>query len=79
MTRVCSPALTTCPALNQFRMLACTTPFVSDAECGVTGLDDGLCRMVDAVTNRCTVPCLSDDDCKFGSTCSVSAPSYCQF
>jgi len=73
---VCSLALTTCPALQQFRMQSCTTPVVSDDECGVAGLDDGLCRMASALTNLCTVPCGSDNDCRLGFTCTPTG--FCE-
>ncbi|MGE0791630.1 MAG: hypothetical protein AB7S26_38500 [Sandaracinaceae bacterium] len=81
--RVCGLALTTCPALNDFRMRTCTDgmlPGTTDDECGVVGLDDGLCRFSMTLgATRCTVPCGSDDDCKSGFACSPTAPSYCQF
>ena len=75
---ICSLALTTCDALEDFRAVDCATPFDSDDECGVAGLDDGLCRVVDGVTNRCTVPCLSNEDCRTGANCNTGeTPSYC--
>ncbi len=75
---VCSLAVSTCPALEDFRMTPCTTPGVSDATCG-TGLGDGLCRNVSGDTNRCTVRCDSDDDCR-STTCNTGeSPPYCNF
>ena len=80
-TRVCSLRQTTCPGLNDFdHPDGCTAPVAGDPECGFSGVNDGLCRMRDAVTNRCTIPCLSDDDCLSGSTCNTGAtPRYCNF
>ena len=78
---VCTLRQTTCTALSEFDVRPCTDgtpPDASDEECGISGLDDGLCRMVDAVTNRCTIPCGSDDDCNIGFTCSASPPKYCE-
>ena len=75
---VCGLALTTCPALNAYRATNCMTlDAAGDARCGVEGLDDGLCRAAGSTTNRCTVPCLSDDDCP-GSTCNTAVtPRVC--
>jgi hypothetical protein len=83
MTSVCTLRSTTCPALNQFDMLDCTdgtAPGTTDDECGHPGVDDGLCRRRSSTTNRCTVPCLSNDDCRTGSTCNIAVtPSHCSF
>ena len=80
---ICSLGLTTCDALEDFRSVDCTEPGTAVDpdpldECGVPGLDDGLCRTLDAVTNRCTIPCLSNEDCRTGATCNTGeTPSYC--
>ena len=83
MTSVCGLAVTTCTALNQFRMTSCTDgtpPGTTDSECGHPGVDDGLCRRRSSTTNRCTVPCLSNDDCLSGSACNTgTTPRYCDF
>ena len=81
--RVCGLAVTTCVAVNQFRMLACTDgmlPDTTDEECGVSGVNDAYCRFSSGLgTNRCTIPCGSDDDCKTGFTCDLGAtPQYCE-
>ena len=77
---VCSLRQTTCDALVDFDALDCTTAFDSDETCGVEALDDGLCRMRSAAVNRCTIPCLSDDDCKPGSSCNLGeTPNFCNF
>ena len=48
--------------------------------CGVMGIHDGVCRNLMATSNRCTVFCLSDDDCRGGVTCDTGAsPSVCRF
>ena len=83
MTSVCNLRLTSCTALNQFDMRSCTdgtTPGTTDSECGHPGVDDGLCRRRSSTTNRCTVPCLSNDDCLSGSACNTgTTPRYCDF
>jgi hypothetical protein len=76
---ICTLRSTTCAALADFDTMDCTTPGDSDDECGVAGLDDGLCRMVDAVVNRCTIPCDSDDDCRSGGCDLGETPPYCSF
>ena len=83
-TNICTLRQTTCVALNQFDMMGCTVgtppPAATDSECGFTGVDDGLCRVRSGPTNRCTTPCLSDDDCLPGSSCNTAAtPRYCEF
>jgi hypothetical protein len=75
--RVCGLRFTTCLALSQFRLQGCSEAFTGDSECGVEGLDDGLCRDPSSGAARCTVPCGSTADCPFGSTCSGAAPGFC--
>lgn len=66
----CKLALTTCAALSDFRNKSCSGPSDNDA-CGVVGLDDGMCVAVPAQSShRCSIPCLGNDDCKTGSTCT---------
>ena len=83
MTNVCNLRVTTCPALNQFDMLDCTDstpPGTTDDECGHPGVDDGLCRRASSTTNRCTVPCGSNDDCVTGFSCNTAVtPRHCSF
>jgi len=82
MAGVCNLRLTSCTALNQFDMRSCTdgtSPGTTDSECGHPGVDDGLCRRRSSTTNRCTVPCLSNDDCQDGSNCTSTPPRYCDF
>jgi hypothetical protein len=67
-TSVCTPAVSTCDALLDFRATPCGTGGVTptsadDAACGVTGVNDGFCRVRDAASNRCTVACTTYDDC----------------
>lgn len=75
-SRVCSLAVSTCAALQDFRAMDCDTPFDSDADCG-EGLGDGLCRMFDDVVNRCTTRCSSSDDCEPGHACEPGTPRFC--
>ena len=75
-TTVCGLATTTCPGLDDFRR-DCTAPGIDD-DCGAPGFDDGLCVAVDVVTNKCTVVCGGDDDCRDGFTCDTNfTPRRC--
>ena len=75
---VCTLAVSTCAAQEDFRMVNCMTlDAAGDALCGVASVPDGVCRNVSGTTNRCTVFCLSDDDCP-GTTCAPGAvPRQC--
>ncbi len=76
-TNVCALRTTTCPALVGFDS-NCSAPG-NDADCGATGFNDGLCIAADVVTNLCTVPCASDNDCKPGFTCNTTVtPNRCE-
>lgn len=61
---VCKPAVTTCQAQIDFRTKSCSgeTP-TGDAECGAEGVNDAYCAPF-LTGYRCTVPCVSYDDCK---------------
>jgi hypothetical protein len=83
---ICTLAVTTCPAYNDYRSSAVNcepTPNVpDDSACGAPSVDDAYCRLfdMDGADNiyRCTMPCLSDDDCKVGATCDTEvAPNVC--
>jgi len=72
---VCRLRVTSCQALNDYSSKPCSSAN-DDATCGVALLDDAVCAPVPADTVfRCSTPCLSDDDCKVGSTCTGSG--YC--
>lgn len=77
--RFCALARTTCPAYSDHHRVkeGCEseTP-QGDAACGVPGVDDGLCRKLEGV-HFCTYRCLSDADCKTGSTCPQNDEQYC--
>ena len=80
--RVCGLAITTCAALNDYRVEdSCSTAFMNDP-CGVPGVDDGLCRddpMSGSLGTRCTIPCLGNEDCR-GLTClTTESPAFCDF
>jgi hypothetical protein len=64
-----------------------TCPGMTDSECGcqrnqqkncVGAGETGLCRMVGALSNRCTYRCGIRDDCPEGLTCSATSPKYCR-
>jgi hypothetical protein len=60
---VCKPAITTCQAQNDFRSKPCTgETSEGHAQCGVDGIDDAFCAQC-YTGFRCTVPCVSFDDC----------------
>ncbi len=67
---VCGLALTTCPALGDFREgKVCTT----DPDCGAVPFADGLCNP----SGGCTVPCGGNGgNCE--NVCSDTSPSFCQ-
>ena len=76
---VCGLRLTTCPGMNDLSTTNCMSlDATGDARCGAAGFADGLCRALDAAANRCTVECLSDDDCR-GTICDTTVtPSVCR-
>jgi hypothetical protein len=77
---VCTFRVSTCEAQRDFSMVNCMTlDATGNALCGVTGVPDGVCRRLDAASNRCTTYCLSDDDCPSGSTCdTTTTPRQCR-
>jgi hypothetical protein len=76
---LCVLRSTTCPALSQFSTEQGSCGNSNDDQaCGVSGLDDALCRQFDATSYGCTVPCGSSDDCVSGFSCNTTAsPRYC--
>ena len=56
----------------------CSKEGEGDDECGVVGLDDGLCRKIGGVGKaRCTYPCNGTEQCK--TLCNTApSPAYCQ-
>lgn len=82
---VCTLAVSSCLAHTHFRSLDCETetPDVTDAGlCGEADVEDGLCVLFESNGEdnlyRCTVPCLSDDDCQSGSACDTETnPRRC--
>jgi hypothetical protein len=77
----CTFRQSTCAAHADFSAVDCMTlDAAGDAMCGIDAVDDGVCRMAGATSNRCTVFCLSDDDCPAGSACDTGAtPRVCLF
>ena len=77
---MCTFRESTCEAQAAFSSTNCMTlNAAGNALCGQASLNDGLCQMLDAAANRCTVFCLSDDDCP-GTTCAPGAvPRACTF
>lgn len=81
---VCTLRVSTCPAHADFDIETCSgaTP-TGDAQCGFDKADDGYCRALPAPDDgvfHCTTGCLTDDDCKIGSTCdTLVTPQVCTF
>ncbi len=79
MATICGLRATTCPALTDFSSRDCAPEgSKNDDLCGAEGITDGYCALFDENPDkyRCTVPCLSDDDCISGSTCDKGATPY---
>ncbi len=80
---VCTLALSTCPAHQDFRATDCNAATTSgDEECGVDETDDGYCRLFESGPDvyRCTAGCGSDDDCPVGFACdTLVTPRVCEF
>jgi hypothetical protein len=66
---VCGLRATTCEGLSAFSSTACA----SDDACGLAGQNDGVCGVLEAGTNRCTLPCTSSDDCRPDYACNTTA------
>ena len=77
---VCGLRRSTCQAQAAYDTTNCMTPDAAGNDrCGAAGLNDGVCRMKSATTNRCSVYCVSNDDCP-GTTCDTSTtPRICRF
>jgi len=76
---ICSLAASTCVALNEFRSKNCANPTLpDDSLCGVNPPKDAKCVQFGATTYRCTMTCLSDDDCP-GTACDKGvSPFVCK-
>jgi len=76
---VCTLSVSTCIARNQFRSKDCGVASApSDSACGVSPPNDAKCAAFDATNLRCTMTCLSDDDCPSPSTCNTGqTPAVC--
>jgi hypothetical protein len=78
---ICGLRSSTCIANSQFSAKDCTVASAaSDAACGFAPPKDAKCAQVPASSSyRCTMTCLSDEDCP-GSTCDTgAAPRVCAF
>ena len=80
-TTMCTLRVSTCESQAAFSSFDCMTlDATGDALCGQASVHDGVCRAVDVASNRCTVFCGSDDDCRGGFSCDTgSSPSVCLF
>jgi hypothetical protein len=77
---ICSLAVSSCPANSDFRSKNCApggTP--DDSLCGVAAPVDAKCiQAMNSSAYRCTMRCLSSEDCPAGSSCNTSR-GVCQF
>ena len=81
LSDICGLRSSTCIANNQFSAKDCTVAgAASDAACGFAPPKDAKCAQVpSSSSHRCTMTCLSDEDCP-GSTCDTgAAPRVCAF
>jgi len=79
---ICSLRVSSCVANAQFSSKNCApTGAPEDAQCGVSAPIDAKCIQVTASSAyRCTMTCLSDEDCRNGSPCNADvSPPVCQF
>jgi hypothetical protein len=79
---LCTLAVTTCPALNEYRSLPVCNPTgtPNDTLCGFAPGVDSKCAFYTPTQYRCTVTCLSSDDCRTGVSCNTGAnPPTCNF
>jgi hypothetical protein len=78
---ICSLAVSTCVARNEFRSKDCTVAAApDDVVCGVSPPKDAKCALFGVNTYRCTVTCGSDDDCPSPFTCNIGVtPAVCSF
>jgi hypothetical protein len=79
---LCTLAVTTCPALNEYRSLPVCNPTgtPNDTLCGFAPGEDSKCEPYGLTQYRCTVTCLGDDDCPLGATVTCSKgnnPNFC--
>jgi hypothetical protein len=78
---ICSLAVSTCVARNQFKSKDCAVASApSDATCGFAPTKDSKCAPVPSSSSyRCTMTCISDEDCP-GTGCDTgAAPPVCTF
>jgi hypothetical protein len=75
---ICTLAVSSCPAKNEFRNKNCApTGTPDDTLCGVAAPNDAKCVSIGAGF-RCTMTCLGDDDCLTGSSCNtLVTPQVC--
>ncbi len=63
---------TTCEAIaDMISDTSCTSP----DDCGVMGIEDGLCETVSGLSNRCTYRCVNEAECNQNRICTGG---YCQ-
>src|SRR5690606_32986753 len=78
---VCGLAVSTCTARNEFRTKDCGSEGTGDdALCGFASTADAQCDQVGVSSSfRCTMRCVSDDDCPPGVNCNTTVlQPYCE-
>ena len=78
---LCTLTVSTCKALNQFRTENCApTGEWDDQYCGISPGLDSKCAAYGASQHRCTITCVTSDDCVSPTTCApVSGVRICSF
>jgi hypothetical protein len=77
---ICGLRSSSCVARNQFSSKDCATASsADDSKCGFAPTKDSKCDQVGASANyRCTMTCISNDDCP-GTTCNTGVnPAVCE-
>ncbi len=69
---ICGLRTSTCPALNDFSSKNCATEGTpDDSSCGIDAPNDAKCVQVSGSSYRCTIRCLSTEDCP-GTECNTT-------
>jgi hypothetical protein len=78
---ICGLRASTCAARNEFSMKDCATAALpDDSKCSFAPPGDSKCVQASPTVYRCTMRCLSNDDCPDPSTCDTEAdPPVCRF
>jgi len=82
---ICTLKVSSCLAFKQFSSdVTCGTippnPMADQSKCGVAPSVDARCALVEEGVFKCTMTCLSSEDCKFPVACDDTvSPNVCKF